>query len=822
MMTLLDSATRDARTPARQTRWCAIIPVIAAVAAVWGIVPADSTAADPPEPVKQITPEELSMDHINAGIEKAVAALYRMKPSYAFLPHQGNYYRQRDNINFGSHALAAWALLATGESYQTPDLYRRINLILSLDIPMTYFRGMRAQMLAEMPRRWHPWVHRDAVWFEGAITDQGNFAASWTGGKAKGFGDHANGQYGALGMFGCERAERPMARKLWEGIDKHWRAAQHKETGGWAVGPIGKADSAYDFYGRVSGPMTAGGVSVLSLTERYLYGSKMTAVGKRHTSVNLQKGLDWLDGNFALADPQELEDFFYYMWTIQRVGHVSGHRTLNGIDWYRTVTAQMLNEQKPGGHWEGPKGNVLSTGFALLYLAQARSPVAIVKLQFDGTWNNRPHDVINFIDYASDVFEIPLTWYIAVLDQPVYELIEAPVLYIATHQKFTLPDEHVSKLKAYIQAGGLVFFTPEGSGGQEAVRSMRDLGGQMFPDLEWQKIGEDHPVSNMHRPLDRRTRLEMLHNGIRPLIVLSTTDISHDLQTNDRSDPDSFAALTNAYLYVSGRKPRDARMTGDFQQQRNVKPAKPLSVARIQYEGQYDPEPNALLQFRAMLANDHDVNATLSTVSAAQLLASHKMAFMTTTGEGELTAAEATALRTWLEAGGTMWLDAAGGSDEASRHALELARQILPDTPPRPVPETHPILKGHYDCTSVSYRLYSVQRMGRANRPRLLGLQIKGRTALILSTEDVTAALAGLNHWEIFGYAPQSARQMVINSVIDVMTEKKPPPVPAAAPKPDAAPTTAPTPADTTPTEDAADETTAPADDPTPEPVETD
>ncbi|MAE60283.1 MAG: hypothetical protein CMJ49_02885 [Planctomycetaceae bacterium] len=748
-----------------------MLPLMIAVMTVVSTAQAQEAA-----PRAQITPEELTIDHINDGIEKAIAALYGMKPSYAFLPHHGNYHRQQDNIHLGSHALACWALLESGESFQTPDLFRRINLVLSLDVPMTYFRGMRAQMLAEMPRRWRPWVHRDAVWFEGALTDQGNFGASWTGGKAKGFGDHANGQYGVLGLFGCERAGRPIERKMWQAIDKHWRATQDGTSGGWAVGPVADATETVDFNRRVSGPMTAGGVSVLSLTERYLYGAKMHQVGRTHTSTQLQKGLDWLNTNFSLADPQELEDFYYYMWTVQRVGHISGFRTLNGIDWYRAVTAQMLNAQQTGGYWDGPKGRVLSTGFALLYLAQARSPVAVVKLQHNATWQNRPHDVRNFIDYASDVFEVPLTWYIAQLDQPVYELIEAPILYMATHEKFALSKAHADKLRAYLEAGGLLFFTPEGPATQQAVRSMRDLGKQMFPDLAWRKIDEDHPVTRMHRPLGRQVRLETLHNGIRPMVVMATSDISEDLQINNRADLDSFTTLTNTYLYVSGRKPRSARMTGDYKRQLNLRPRKPASIARIQHAGKFDPEPIALDQLKAILANDHDVNAAVSSVTPAQLKKSHQITFMTTTGDARLDEAEATAIRAWLEGGGTMWLDAAGGADGASRQVLELAKQIMPGVRPSPINELHPIVKGHFDCTTVSYRLYSVQRMGRVTRPRLLAMEIEGRPALIMSAEDITAALAGLNHWEIFGYSPESARHLVINSILDVITEKKPKP----------------------------------------------
>ena len=114
--------------------------------------PAESKKDAKPEkpPIK---PEDLTIELVDAAIEKAIAALDGMQPAYVFLPHEIGYIRRDQNVRMGNQAVATWALLAAGQSYQMPHMHRRINFMLSQDQPRTFFRSMRAQMLGELPSR---------------------------------------------------------------------------------------------------------------------------------------------------------------------------------------------------------------------------------------------------------------------------------------------------------------------------------------------------------------------------------------------------------------------------------------------------------------------------------------------------------------------------------------------------------------------------------------------------------------------------------------------------------------------------------------------
>lgn len=785
-----------------------------------------------PARTKEVGAADLTIKQIENAMARAVQALYRMEPIYTFPPehlyHSNRAYGQETRNAAGNHALACWALLAAGETYQNPPFYRRINWVLSSDTPYVYDRGMRATMLNHLPRdRWAPWVQRDGKWLDDALSQAGNYGESYTGTKPTGPGDNANGQYGVLGLWNVAEAGYPVSVNTWKNIDDYWRKAQSMTAGdepaGWGVYSMATVDKKTQlaFYTRESGPMTGGAVAALSLTERFLYGPQMTDPSKNNMSMNLRKGLRWLDENFTLDDKAEESDWFYYMWCMQRVGGATGYRTFNGVDWFRDVTARILRQQLANGTWQGTQGHHLSTGFALLYLSKANDPLAIAKVRFktqdkdgrlvDGRWNNRPHDLWNFIDYAGDMYEVKAIWQIAELSQPVYELIESPILYLSTNEAFTLRDTEVNNLRAYLDAGGLLVTNSEDSSGV-VLQSVNALVAKLYPGRKLDTIARTHPFYDVHQRLPLGVAMMSIDNGIRPLIVHFTRDISRDLQINNRAQGVGFSALSNVFLYVTGKNTGRTRLGSSYVVQRVEKPTRPVAAARIKHAGRYDPEPGAMTQLKAILANNHNIDLQVTDLSPSELK-NTRIAFLTTMGkDARLTDSEARAINDWIVSGGTLWIDPAGGSAEAVESARELLKQIIPNAQTLPLPTRSPIITGErlpggYNNSRVEYRWYALITMGPRNTPRVEQVDLNGRPAVLFSTEDITCGLAGLDHWGIFGYKPQFARQLVINSILDVAMNPprtatpapalptEPEPTPAAEPAPAAIETPAEAPA---------------------------
>ncbi len=752
--------------------------------------------ATPPAP----SGDDLEYEKIEEAIDSAVRALYKIQPNWTFPSEHAvsHTYNQAVINETGNQALAIWAMLRAGESYQSPQIYRVLNWVLSSDTVHTYDRSMRATMLAQLPPdRWENWIKRDAQWLTKAVTDQGNFNETYSG-DAKGYGDNADGQYGVFALNEVESTNKvSIPRDTWVKIDKYWRTAQDKASGGWGVFSFGQKNDpnaaskgvqgSSTFYSRVSGPMTAGGVAALSLTERYLNGGNMLEPSPNNVSENLKKGIKWLDMNFNPNDKEESTDTFYYYWTIQRVGSVTGYRRFNGVDWFRDITAMLLSKQQPTGYFLGDKGPQLSTGFALLYLCRANDPMAITKVRFkkgavDGQWNNRPHDIWNFVDYASDIYEVKTTWQIAELSQPAHELIESPIMYLATDQYHTFSDVEINNLRTYLEAGGILVCNPEDTKG-EAMKTFKELAKKLFPTRELEKAesqGKDaHPIYDLHQKVPTGATFSMISNSIRPMFIVLNADIGKGLQADDKSRAAGFPLLSNIYLYATGRYTKRGRLQNSFLFQKPGAASQTLSVARIKHSGTFDPEPNALRQMKAMFSNDWKIDLQVKDISAKELK-DQKIAFLTTVGDGSLSTDEAAAIKKWVEAGGVLWLDAAGGSTAALDKAREFLTKIAPQATMAQVGNDNPIitgagLQGGFDNKRVKYRIFTLVGdnrqggMGPVFSPRLQIVKLTDsdkQGVIIYSAEDLTCGMAGLEHWRIFGYNVEFARRLVANGIL--------------------------------------------------------
>jgi hypothetical protein len=187
--------------------------------------------------------------------------------------------------------------------------------------------------------------------------------------------------------------------------------------------------------------------------------------------------------------------------------------------------------------------------------------------------------------------------------------------------------------------------------------------------------------------------------------------------------------------------------------------------ARIKLDGSFDPEPMALPQLQAMLGSKHGVKLELS-ANVPSALSNEQIAFLTLSTAGKLPDAEATALRKWIDAGGTLWIDAAGGDTDAAMQVdalllrLGLTMDKLESLDGKPV-LTGKGLHGGYDNTSLAYRPYT-----EGERPPVRVAMLNNRPAVYVTRGDICSGLAGINDAQITGLSVTSARQLVANSIL--------------------------------------------------------
>ena len=88
-------------------------------------------------------------------------------------------------------------------------------------------------------------------------------------------------------------------------------------------------------------------------------------------------------------------------------------------------------------------------------------------------------------------------------------------------------------------------------------------------------------------------------------------------------------------------------------------------MARLQYSGNWDPEPGGWRRLGALMQNEHQTAVEVQTVKLGEKkLAGYKIAHVSGTGRFTLNTAAREEIRKFVEAGGTLIVDAAGGNGE--------------------------------------------------------------------------------------------------------------------------------------------------------------
>jgi hypothetical protein len=138
-------------------------------------------------------------------------------------------------------------------------------------------------------------------------------------------------------------------------------------------------------------------------------------------------------------------------------------------------------------------------------------------------------------------------------------------------------------------------------------------------------------------------------------------------------------------------------------------------------------------------------------------------------------------VRKFVAAGGTLVIDAAGGSSDFVESAEGLLREIFPDKPAKLLPADHSLYQLDGKPIPISYRKYARKLLvGNIKTGRLMGIEVNNRLAVIFSREDLSAGLVGQSVDGVMGYSPQTATDLMGSIVLSAAP--KPPPKPASMP----------------------------------------
>jgi hypothetical protein len=161
-----------------------------------------------------------------------------------------------------------------------------------------------------------------------------------------------------------------------------------------------------------------------------------------------------------------------------------------------------------------------------------------------------------------------------------------------------------------------------------------------------------------------------------------------------------------------------------------------------------------------------------------------KIAHLTGTAKFTLNEAAIDELRKFVGGGGTLVIDAAGGSGEFADSADMLVKALFPDASPKALPANHPLYELNGRPIPIDYRRYARKNLlGTSKAGRLMGVEVNNRLGVVLSREDLSVGLVGLNVEGILGYTPQTATSLMSAIVLSAAPPAPATPAPATTPR---------------------------------------
>jgi hypothetical protein len=664
----------------------------------------------------------------------------------------------------GQTALAVLALLAAGDVPQSDQLVKPIDFLLKADLIGTYAIGCRMQVLMFLPEtpETKAVMRRDVERLIRMMRKKGA-GKGFFGYEEKGTSySLSRSQYAVLGMWAAEQSGQEIPPSFWQECEKAWTAAQQKD-GGWQYILGGK-------YPETAG-ITAVGIASMFIIQDQLYGNRGTDCSKSVELPAIEKGIDWLIKHYDHVSPATKTEREYpcpNLYAIERVGVAGGLKYFGKIDWYKQGAAFLLNKQKKDGSFGGGLTLLSDTCFATLFLSRG---------------------IANVTRWIGRSTERDFNWQIVNLEAPIADWHDAPILYLAGSDPIKLGKEHAAKIKQYIEEGGMVLAHADCGKGPFAS-SVRNLASSLFPSYEFRELPENHPIYTSIYPRSKwknKPSVLGLSNGVRELMVLiPQADPGKSWQIGViRGREEQWQLAADIVFYASDQ--RSMRVKGDTRlvaEDKNVKPTASIKVARLRYNGNWDPEPGGWQRVRNMLWALDKLDAEVEPVDLGSgSLAGYKIAHITGTTKFKPDAAAKAQLKKFIADGGTLLVDAAGGSSafaEAMEGEMEsLGTGAKLDT----LPPDHSLYGGK-DAIKVSYRAFGqAQLQGKLNAPHLKAVRVGDRPAILFSREDLSAGMLGTGVGGIIGYSPASATDLVRRIVLRAAA-KEPAPAKIAATQP--------------------------------------
>ncbi len=753
----------------------------------------------------------------------------------------GTYGREGHNqYPVGPTALVCYALLESGVKVQEPRMAKALAWLGKQKTTKTYSVALRANVwLAANKQTKGDYLARLRADKDILVRSSRLGSYGYVSDGKPHSGDNSNSQFGLLGVWAARQADVEVSKRYWDMVLRHWERTQNPD-GGWPY----NTKSTNPSQRRTKPTMTAAGVASLFVCLDNVNPQQFVGCARDIRDPHLERGLGYFDKNFARIVGSLSH---YGLYGVERVGLACGYKYFGTADWYKLGAKRLLNDASLikawGGAWvpkpqssaetngdgytvlaaapkkpdpkakkdveaeqdRGTPGSVPNSAFALLFLVRGRNPVLFNKLEFEGDWNNRPRDLATLTRYLGDTFEKTLNWQVINLKVPVRQWHDAPILYISGSKEPKFSDADLEKIRTYVWQGGTILSATE-CNGPGFRKGIRTIYAKLFPKYELVPVDQTHPLFNAHFELRGMPKLSIISNGVRPLAIHTDMDLPKEWQLQNRVTRKwAFESPGNMYMYLTDAGDLRPRGTTHWPDAAGAKTDHTIKLARLTHSGNCSPEPLAHERLRLLMAKETGTKLTVvGPIEIDQLPGSGaKVATLTGTGEFTLTDAQKKAIKTFVEKGGMLIVDAAGGTKYTVDPATQIRKptgfvasaekqveEIFGEGSLRRLAMSAPpfVLPGRR-IERVTYRRGTRARLANMKTANLRAVLIGERPGVIVSREDLTAGLVGYPSAAVDGYSPDSAVDLMRNLLLYAAPKPKPkpkPPTTKPAPKPPA------------------------------------
>ncbi len=731
----------------------------------------------------------------------------------------------------GDTGLTLLALLYAGENPLADDMVTSLEWLASQELSHTYTVGTRAHVLALVPqRKYARHLQRDVDWLAHNIgaADSAHPGAYDYKGRPTSRYDNSNSQYGVLGVWMGTDAGATVANTYWELVAGHWMGNQNGD-GGWGYDARGRSTtgsmtaaglaSLYVALDRLYVDRPREAVDLVATIDRGLdwYAREFT-VDNPHGDEKWK--YYYLYGIERVGRASGQKYFREIDWFREGAAFLLGEQRADG-SW-------------PGGGagQEFTASDLRNTSFGLMFLCHGRAPVLFNKLEHEwvetreisaresrrrgaprrgeearrdderprsrwgdedepnaepgapsdenvetvrvSDWNNKMRDVAGLTRYTARSLERLVNWQIVRLDGSLADLMEAPVLYMCGRLEWQFSDAEVAKLREYCRRGGMILGVADHNS-QDFAQGFRALATRMFPEYALEKLPPDHPLFNgdVRSPIDDPPEIYEMNSGLRTLMLLSTRDIAeawHKYHYRNREK--DFQLGVNIFLYATDKTTQRSRLKGPYIERLAVDPVREINVARIKYDGAWNPEPYGWDRLANYMNNQAATRLVVE--NGVELdsprLREFKVAHITGNGAFELSEEELDGLQRFLTRGGTLLADATGGAGQFA-DALDTYLTKALRSSAEPAPHKAAIVSGDgipdaVSLEGVAYRRAARREAGGRGYPRLMTYNLKRNAAALVSPLDLSSGLLGTDVYDCRGYDGDSSLRIMRNMLL--------------------------------------------------------